>query len=349
MPDDQVKVVAWETTRRCALRCRHCRGAARATEYVGELTTAEGLRLIDAIADYAKPVLILTGGEPMSRADIYDLARHAADRGLRVAMAPCGPLLTPETARRLIAAGVRRISVSIDGADAATHDAFRGVAGAFEAALRGLRGAREAGLEFQVNTTVSRHTADQLPAILDLAANLGAAALDLFFLVPTGRGAALKDLELPAPDCERTLQWVADAARQAPISIKTTCAPHYARFAAPPAAAPGRPAGRAASGCMAGRGFVFVSHQGILQPCGFLDMACGDLRAADFNFGCLYETAPVFRALRDVDAYHGKCGVCEYRRTCGGCRARAYAMSGDYLAQEPACAYTPRQGRTPAS
>ena len=316
-------------------------------EYAGELTTAEGCRLIDAIADYAKPLLILTGGEPMSRADIYDLARRAADRGLRVAMAPCGHLLTPDTARQLLDAGVRRISISLDGADAATHDAFRGAPGAFEAALRGLRGAREAGLEFQINTTVSRHNVHQLPSILDLAASQGAAGFDLFFLVPTGRGAALKELEISAPDYECALQWVADAAARSPLAIKTTCAPHYARFAPPSAAAPGRTATRPASGCMAGRGFVFVSHRGILQPCGFLDLPCGNLRTANFDFRTLCETAPVFRALRDVNTYRGKCGICEYRRACGGCRARAYAISGDYLGPEPACDYTPRGEEIP--
>ena len=343
------RVVAWETTRRCVLQCRHCRGAARDTEYAGELSTAEGVRLIDAIADYAQPVLILTGGEPMSRSDIYDLARHATDRGLRTVMAPCGHLLTSETARRLSAAGIRRISISLDGADAPTHDTFRGAPGAFESALRGLRAAREAGLEFQINTTVSRHNVGQLPAILDLAVRLSAAAVDVFFLVPTGRGAALRDLEISADEYERTLQWIAATAARLPVPLKTTCAPHYARVAAAAGAAAGRTAGRPlAAGCLAGRGFVFISHRGVLQPCGFLDVACGDLRGGGFDFRALYETAPVFRALRDVDAYRGKCGYCEYRRACGGCRARAYAATGNYLQAEPACAYVPSRARVDA-
>jgi len=348
LSDEGPKVVAWETTRRCALRCRHCRGAARDTPYDGELTTAEGLRLIEALARAGNPLLILTGGEPLSRPDIYDLVRHATDRGLRAVLAPCGPLLTPETVRRLIASGVRRISVSLDGPDAETHDAFRGVPGAFEAALRGLRHAREAGLEFQINTTVSRHNVNVLPALLDLAVGLGAAAFDAFFLVPTGRGADLRELEISPSDYERTLRWLAGVAAAGPLPVKATCAPHYARVAAlaggtPPPPFPGERTVRPASaGCLAGRGFVFISHRGLLQPCGFLDVACGDLRRSNFDFGALYAESPVFQALRDVDAYRGKCGVCEYLRSCGGCRARAFAASGDYLGEEPACDYAPR-------
>lgn len=344
MPDHRPSVIAWETTRRCALRCRHCRGAARDTRYEGELSTAEGLRLIEAIARFAKPMLILTGGEPMSRSDIYDLARHATDCGLRAVMAPCGHLLDSGSARRLMDAGIRRISVSLDGADASAHDAFRGAPGAFESALHGLQCAREAGLEFQINTTVTLLNARDLPALLDLAVGLGAAAYDVFFLVPTGRGAALRDLAISPKECERALRWIETAAATAPIPVKATCAPHYARVAAARRGVAGKTRGRPpASGCMAGRGFVFVSHRGVLQPCGFLDVACGDLRAVDFDFRHLYETSSVFLSLADVDSYRGKCGVCEYRRVCGGCRARAYAATGDYLAEDPACVYEPRE------
>lgn len=344
MPRVPLRVVAWETTRRCPLRCQHCRGAALDQDYQGELSTAEGLRLIDALAAYGRPLLILTGGEPMTRPDIYRLARHATDQGLRVVMAPCGKLITPDTARQMRAAGIRRISISLDGSSAATHDAFRGVPGAFDAALTGIAHAQAAGIEFQVNTTVTRQNVSDLPAIFELALSRGAAAFDVFFLVPTGRGAGLQGLEVEPEECERTLAWVAEKADSAPIRVKTTCAPHYARIQrqrhrATPVARQGRPPQE--GGCLAGRGFIFVSHRGVLQPCGFLDRNCGDLRSNEFRFGALYESSPTLVALRDPSRLGGKCGVCEYRQACGGCRARAFARTGDFLAEEPSCAHVP--------
>lgn len=334
------RIVAWETTRRCALACRHCRGSARDVADAFELTTAEGLRLIDALARCSKPLLILTGGEPMMRADIYELARHAADSGMRVVMAPCGHLLTTETVSRLLAAGVAAISISLDAAEAAGHDAFRGVAGAFDASLRGLRCAHAAGLPFQINTTVTRLNVDQLPALLDLAEREGAATLDLFFLVPTGRGRTLVDLELDATQTETVLNWAAAMDASRPIRVKTTCAPQMARLRA---GRGGAHTGRnvPAGGCMAGRGFLFVSHVGGVQPCGFLDLPCGDLRSAGFDVDALLAAAATLRRLGASEGVHGKCGGCEYLQACGGCRARAYALTGDVFGPDPNCGYRP--------
>jgi heme b synthase len=332
-----LRVVAWETTRRCELQCKHCRGSARNKNYPGELTTEEGMRLIDGIASFAKPILILTGGEPMTRPDIYDLASHATKQGIRVVMAPCGPLINPKTANLMKQSGIQRISISLDGSNPQTHDSFRGLKGAFESATMGIMYAKEAGIEFQVNTTVTRHNVAELPAILALAVQLGAAAFDLFFLVPTGRGAALKQMEISPDEYERALKWTSDMAKSAPIPVKTTCAPHFARIHTQTAGKSGH-----GGGCMGGRGFVFVSHRGILQPCGFLALPCGDLRKENFNFRKIYEESEVFQKLRKVDNYGGKCGYCEYRYVCGGCRARAYVQSGDYLAEEPSCTYVPK-------
>lgn len=347
MSDPQLAVVAWETTRRCHLNCRHCRGAARDEDYGGEFSTAEGKKLIDSLTEMGRPILILTGGEPMSREDIYELARYGTDAGLRVVMAPCGHLLNENTVARLKGAGVQALSISLDGPDAETHDEFRGVPGAFDAAVRGIEHARAADLSFQVNTTVTKLNVKRLPEIYERAVELGAGAFDAFFLVPTGRGAALKDLAVSPEEQEKALQWLADTAAGAPIRVKATCAPQYARISRQRGAAPrrghgGRPVG---GGCMAGQGFVFISHRGILQPCGFLDVPCGDLRESDFDFRKLYEESEVFNALRRPEDYGGRCGVCEYRVLCGGCRARAYADSGDFLAQEPACSYVPKSLR----
>jgi len=335
-PVEAPRVIAWEITRRCSLACKHCRGSARDMQYAGEFTTDECIKTIDSIAAFSKPILILTGGEPMNRPDIYDLAAHATKQGLHVVMAPCGHLITPETAQKLKASGVRAISISIDGATQAAHDAFRGVPGAYARTLEGLQHAIDAGIPFQLNTTVTRQNADDLPALLEQAIRLGAKTFDLFFLVPTGRGAELRDLEISAKRQEELLNWVYEADRDSPIRVKTTCAPHYARIQKT------RGNGSApyvSGGCMGGKGFVFISHTGILQPCGFLDVPSGDLRVADYDFKKAYLESKVFNDLRNEDGYHGKCGICDFRYVCGGCRARAYANTGNYLDEEPGCSY----------
>lgn len=384
------KVIAWELTRRCALACRHCRGAARDQSYSGEFTTEECRRVIDSIAAFAKPVLIMTGGEPMSRPDIFELARHAADAGLFPVMAPCGHLINPETARRLVESGIRAISISIDGATPEAHDAFRGVPGAFTRTMAGLRHAIDAGMPFQINTTVTRHNVQQLPAILDLVTGLGAKTWDLFFLVPTGRGSAIRDMEITPMEHESLLHWVYAQSQTAPLRIKTTCAPHYARVQReerahagtsipglggghrhPQVPGSGHPAGAEAcnggcphsaapvpthggdpnyvsGGCMAGDGFVFISHQGILQTCGFLDLPCADLRQSGYDFAKAYLESHVFNQVRDRTLYRGKCGLCEFRGVCGGCRARAFAHNGDFLGAEPTCVHLPRRTSRPA-
>jgi radical SAM protein with 4Fe4S-binding SPASM domain len=343
----ELRILAWEVTRRCPLKCRHCRGAARDAAYEGELSPAEALRLVDSIASFAKPLLILTGGEPMSRPDVYEIASRASAAGLKVVMSPCGHLLDPAACARLLASGVGKISVSLDGPDAESHDAFRGVPGAFAAARKGVGHAREAGLAFQVNTTVTRINAPRLDEIHALAVSLGADVFNPFLLVPTGRGKELAELSLDAGEYERVLEWIWRKNDEGPLPVRPTCAPHSVRVAArlskgrPKPAAPG---GRGPSGgCLGGNGFLFVSHTGKLQICGFLDVECGDVREAGFGLERLWRESTVFRDVRDYAKYHGKCGACPFLKACRGCRARAYAATGDYMAEEPLCAY--RAGR----
>ncbi len=331
--NQEIRIVAWETTRRCDLACRHCRAAAGSAPAADELTAAEGLRLIESLAALPIRLLILTGGEPMLRADIHVLARAAADAGIRVVMAPCGPLLNNDSAARLKRSGISAVSISLDAATAADHDAFRGVAGAFDTALGGLRCARQAGLSVQINTTVSRLNVTQLPAILSLAEREGAATLDFFFLVPTGRGRALKALQLDAGQIEQTLNWIAETDGTRTVRLKTTCAPQMARIRAQR----GLQSIAGTGGCMAGRGFLFVSHVGQVQPCGFLDLACGDVRGFDFDLRALLGASDNLRRLGALDGIGGQCGACEFLQVCGGCRARANAMSGDAMAEEPYC------------
>ncbi len=326
-----LRVIAWETTRMCHLNCRHCRAAASKSQPRDELSTAEGFRLISEIAKFAKPLLILTGGEPMARPDIYELASYATEKGLRVVMATCGHLLTAETAEKIKASGIKALSISLDGADAATHDKFRDTPGAFEKSLAGIQCARESGIPFQINTTVSRINVRELPQILDLAEKIGASTMDFFFLVPTGRGKYLDDELLQTEEYEESLRWIAEERSGRKIGVKTTCAPHFARISQ-----------NTGCGCMAGGTFVFISHRGIMQPCGFLDIPCGNLRKEGFNFEKLYQESEIFKSLRDPDRYEGKCGICEFRNICGGCRARVYAANGDIMAADASCSHIPR-------
>lgn len=326
------RVVAWEVTRRCPLACRHCRAGATDRAYAGELSTDECLRVLDALADFGRPMIIWTGGEPMSRPDILDLVRAASARGLRSVMAPCGTLVTRDALEALKAAGVTACSFSLDGATAETHDAFRGVAGAFENVTRAMAVARAIGMPFQVNATVSRLNRAELPAIREAAIARGARTLDLFFLVPVGRGAALSGLALSPEETEEVLRWAFEMDRLGPIRVRETCAPQAVRIWHA-LGCPGQPP----AGCMGGRGFVFISHTGVLQPCGFLDVPSGQLRDFGFDFRRAYEASPVFRDLARTERYGGACGACAFRAGCGGCRARAYAATGDYLAAETSC------------
>lgn len=334
-------LIAWEVTRRCLLNCRHCRAAAQNTICPDEFSTDECKRLLDNIASFARPIIILTGGEPMLREDIYEIAAYSARTlQLPTVMAPCGLLLNDESARKIVDAGIRRISISLDGATAGTHDSFRGMAGSFEACLAGIAAVRRAGLEFQINTTISRHNVEQLEAILELSIRLGASVFNPFLLVPTGRGKQLVEQELSAEQYEQSLQWLVGHQGRSDIQIRVTCAPHYQRILRQ---CGGVGAAQASKGCMGGKSFAFISHVGMVQICGFMETPCGDIRKANCDFRSVWDNSEVFRQVRDVGSYHGRCGYCEFRKVCGGCRARALAISGDYLAEEPFCLYQPRR------
>ncbi|MBT8341303.1 MAG: heme b synthase [Desulfatitalea sp.] len=342
-----LRLVAWETTRNCNLSCVHCRASATCGPYTGELDTDAALTLLDQIARIARPIVILTGGEPLLRPDIFDIAQYGTDKGLRMVMAPNGTLVSGKIAEKMAQTGIKRISISLDGATAQCHDAFRGVSGAFHGALQGIENARAAGIEFQINTTITKTNLDQIPLILDLAERLGAVAHHIFLLVPTGRGKYIIDQEIDAQAYEKTLNWFYDQREKTSLQLKATCAPHYHRILRQRAKAEGKAVtfqshglDAVTRGCLAGSGFCFISHRGIVQPCGFLDLNCGDVTQQDFAEIWLHATH--FKRLRDSNQLKDKCGCCEYRNVCGGCRARAYEATGDYLAAEPLCQYTPK-------
>lgn len=330
--------VYWEVTRACDLACRHCRAEADPTPGPDELSPAEGLRLVRRLAAFGHPAphLVLTGGDPLKRADLFELIAAARGAGLGVSVAPSAtPLLTPAVIMRLHEAGVEAISLSLDGADPARHDALRGVPGCFERTLRAAQAARVAGIPFQINSLVSRQTVDDLPGVYQLTSRLGAARWSLFFLVAVGRGTVLDPIS--PVECEQLLVTLAGLAARSDLPmVSTTEAPHFRRVLVQR----GRGTPRAHGlGIRDGNGIMFITHAGEVYPSGFLALPVGSVRGEDPV--ALYRDAPVFRALRQADLFGGRCGRCEFRGVCGGSRARAFAATGDPLAEDPLCAYEP--------
>jgi radical SAM protein with 4Fe4S-binding SPASM domain len=352
VPD--LRLIFWELTARCNLRCQHCRAEAFDGFAPNELTTEDVLGVARSIRAFADPIMVLTGGEPLARPDFFTIARACSDLYTRVALATNGTLIDEAMAREIAACRISRISVSLDGAVPATHDAFRGQPGSFQAALAGIAALRSLGLSVQINVTVTRHNETELPALLALALALGADAFHVFALVPVGCGAEIPDDGRLTPErTETLLRWLAGEAltRRDQLFIKATCAPQYYRILREEARAHGvtAPAGHGhgglsahTRGCLAGSGVCFISRTGDVQPCGYLPLSVGNVRTE--ALADIWVSSPVFAALRDPEQLSGKCGVCAFRRLCQGCRARAFATSGDYLAAEPDCAYQPRGG-----
>ncbi|WP_101298012.1 radical SAM protein [Halegenticoccus soli] len=329
-------VLIWELTRACDLACEHCRADARPNRHPDELTTAEGKRLLRQAREFGEgQLVVLSGGDPLKRDDVVDLVDYGTERGLRMTITPSGTdSLTPDRIDALARAGIRRMALSVDGAIAAAHDAFRGETGSFAQTLRAARDARAAGVPIQINTTVCAETVDELPGIRDLVEDLGAVLWSVFFLVPVGRGRVLEPI---SPErSERVMEWLADASAEAPFGVKTTEAPHYRRVVLQRRADEGI---RRRGGITAGDGFAFVSHTGEVYPSGFLPASAGNVR--ETSVVDAYRDSELFRSLRDPDALRGKCGVCPCRRVCGGSRSRAYATAGDPLASDPLCPYVP--------
>ena len=398
-PEQEFKprLIFWEVTKGCNLRCIHCRATATELSSPTDLPTERALDIIKQIADFGNPILVLSGGEPLYRTDIFDLARFATERGIRVALATNGTLVTKPVAKKIVEAGVKRVSISLDGADALTHDTFRGIPGAFEAAIYGMRNLQELGMSVQINTTIARHNAHQLPDVLEMARSLGADALHTFLLVPVGCGVDIANEQMvPPEEYERMLNWFYDRSKDGDIELKATCAPHYFRVVRQrraeerkqaaaaaggdyravehgPAIGPtdmampgsdaiifkpkgnhtghptGHPGGHPGGhpdgmnamtkGCLAGTGVCFISYDGEVFPCGYLPAVAGDLKKQPFSE--IWNDSKVFAQLRH-DPLEGKCGCCEFRNVCMGCRARAFAATGNMMSEEPFCVYQPK-------
>jgi radical SAM protein len=340
-------LVIWEVTRACDLACVHCRASADPYRHPLELSTEEGFRLLDTVREFGDPIMIFTGGDPLKRPDLFDLIEHSVGLGLRTTVSPSPtPLLTPEAIARFKSSGVARISVSVDGWDAASHDGFRQVPGSFDRAILALEEAQRIGLSTQINTTVSRHNWQHLEEIAGMVDRLGCDMWDIFFLVPTGRGAS--QAELDGAEFEQVFAFMYERSKRSRAVIKTTEAMHYRRYLMQRRKEEGTQAGKGhpgdnplnrMAGINSGRGFVFISRTGEIYPSGFLPLSSGNVRRRSLVE--VYRDGALFQVLRDSSLLKGKCGLCQYRNLCGGSRSRAYALTGDYLAAEARCIHEP--------
>jgi radical SAM protein len=351
--DERPFIAIWEVTQACDLACVHCRASAQPDRNPFELSTDEGKELIDQISSLQVPVFVLTGGDPIKRPDLFELIGHARKVGVRVSLTPSAtPLLTRDVIVRLKEAGLARLAVSMDGASAETHDAFRGMSGSFVRTLDAIRWANEVNLPVQINTTFSRRNIAELDDIVRLMESLQITLWSVFFLVPTGRG-KLDDL-LNAEEFEQVFDKLYRLSKTAGFDLKTTEAQHYRRYLlqqrilerkAGIAESTTRHStldsiGRAPRGLNDGKGFVFISHTGEVFPSGFLPKSGGNVRQQTLS--TIYRESPTFQNLRNTSLLEGKCGACEFKEICGGSRSRAFALTGDPLAEEPCCSYVPK-------
>jgi MoaA/NifB/PqqE/SkfB family radical SAM enzyme len=330
--------IYWELTRACGLACTHCRAEALHERLADELDRDEAFRVLDSLAQARPyPVVVLTGGDPLERPDFWEILDHAKGIGLHVDVAPS---VTPRLSRDVILAlkehGVGAMSLSLDGSEARRHDALRGIAGCYEMTMVAARHVAEAGIPLQVNTLVTAHTLADMPAISERVAEMQAKRWSLFFLVTTGRGAGLP--QITAEEAEQLLNWACEAGERLPFMVAATEAPMVRRVQLqrqgkpPDAPVPG-------AGMRDGSGIAFISYRGDVSPSGFLPLTVGNVREIDLI--TLYRESSVFRSLRSPKDFGGRCGVCEYKEACGGSRGRAYAQTGDPLAEDPLCVYQP--------
>jgi len=344
--DQAPMLVIWEVTQACDLACVHCRASAQPQRSPAELSTEQGYRLLDEIRSFGEPLMVFTGGDPLKRPDLYELIRYSVRIGLRTNVTPSAtPLLTAEAIEGFQAAGIARMAISLDGPDAATHDEFRGIPGTFDRAMFALRHARDIGLDTQLQTTVTRRNMARLAEVAEIAKEVRTRMWSLFFLIVTGRAAEGDDLL--APEYEQVFEFMYELSKTAPFGVKTTEAMHYRRYVAQRIKAEhgitenqnAKGVAWRTAGVSDGKGFVFVSHTGEIFPSGFFPVSGGNVLQDSLTD--VYRNSGLFLALRDTSQRRGKCGICEYRNICGGSRSRAYALTGDFLAEDPRCVYQP--------
>jgi len=359
-----LRLLFWETTIRCNLSCVHCRRVELDEAVAQDLSTVQAKDVIEQLGELGRrqsfmPVLVFSGGEPLCREDLFELVAQAKSLGITPALATNGTLIEAAIAERIRDSGIIRVAVSLDGATAEIHNRLRQLKGAFQSALEGINHLREKNVPFQINVTLTRHNAGQLKDIYELAKSAGAVALHVFMLVPVGCGQVLAETDMLSPQqYEEMLVKICRLDSRGQVQVKVTCGPHYervirqqglyqARLAADHlrgTAPSNRRRGEVLRGCLAGLGVLFIGHQGDVFPCGYLPVKCGNV--LEQNLIEIWHSNEDLARMRDSNSLEGKCGVCEYRQICGGCRGRAYAVTGNYMAEEPFCAYIPSEVAT---
>ncbi len=351
--DFSPKWIAWEITRRCNLRCVHCRSSSElvVSEHP-DFPLEEAFRVIDDIASYAQPVVVLSGGEPLIRTDVFDIARYGTEKGLRMCLATNGALVNEEVCRKIKDSGIRIVSMSLDGSTAAVHDDFRNQEGAFQSVMNAANIFRKSGIEFIINSSFTKRNKEEIPKVYQLAKEIGATAWYLFMIVPTGRGEKIMNELISRDNYENILDWHYQMEKKEDtMLVRPTCAPHYYRFVLQKAKEEGVAFERrtlkfstgGSKGCLAGQLICLINVDGDVLPCSYFPKAAGNIRRQSFRD--IWENSELFGQLRDFKSYKGKCGQCEFVNVCGGCRARAYAVTGDYLDAEPFCNYIPKKVR----
>ncbi|MBI5633596.1 MAG: radical SAM protein [Nitrospirae bacterium] len=345
------KWIAWEITRRCNLRCVHCRSSSE-MEINGhpDFSLEEAYRVIDDIVSYAQPVVVLSGGEPLTRKDVFEIAQYGTGKGLRMCLATNGTLVTDDICEKIKQSGIRIVSLSLDGADETVHDDFRSEKGAFAGTINAAKLFKKHGIEFIINSSFTKRNQEQIPLVYKLAKELGATAWYMFMIVPTGRGEEIMNELISKEDYDKILDWHYDMEKEEDLLlVRPTCAPHYYRVTLQRAKEDGEKFKKrtlkfstgGSKGCLAGQLICLIDVDGNVLPCSYFNLPAGNVREKSFRE--IWEGSELFRDLRDFKKYKGRCGSCEYVNVCGGCRARAYSVYGDYLEEEPFCSYKPKR------
>lgn len=344
-----LKWLAWEITRRCNLQCIHCRSSSQLNVMQHpDCSTKQAYRILDDIAEFAKPVIVLTGGEPLLREDVFDIATYGNDIGFRMCLATNGTLITSEMCEHIKSSGIQLVSMSLDGSNAEVHDNFRDQPNAFQATIEAANYFNKHNIPFIINSSFTKRNQDDIVKCFRLAKSIGAKAWYLFMVVPTGRGQELLEELISAQDYQEILDWHYEMEQnEENILMRPTCAPHYYRVRfehnkkqdgfKKPRNLSFSPGG--SKGCLAGQTIALLDVDGNVLPCSYLPLSAGNVH--ERKFADIWDKSSLLNQLRDYSSYKGRCGQCEYIKICGGCRARAYMMSGDYLGEEPFCDYVP--------